>query len=72
MKQLLEEVKYKLHVNSHGVLQINEINNDKKYYLFYYLALVPKDEKLIRSMKKALKSKLPDNTVIMFGCEIKI
>ena len=63
IKHLLEEVKYNHHGTSHEVLQINEVNNDEKSHFFLLPYSGPKDEKLIRSMKKAFKSKLPDNIV---------
>ena len=63
IKQLLEEVKYNHHETIHEVSQINEVNNGKKSYLLLLPCSGPKGEKLIRSMKKALKSKLPDDIV---------
>ena len=61
--QLLEEVKYNHHRTSHEVLQIKEVNNDQKSHLLLLPCSSLKGQKLIRSMKKALKSKLPDNIV---------
>ena len=63
IKQLLEEVKYNHHETSHEVSQINEANNDEKSHLLLLPYSGPKGEKLIRSMKKALKSKLIDDFV---------
>ena len=63
IKQLLEEVKYNHHGTSHEVSQINEVNNDEKSHLLLLPYSGPKGEKHIRSMKKALKSKLPDDIV---------
>ena len=63
IKQLLGEVKYNHHETSHEVTQINEVNNGKKYHLLLPRYSRSKGEKLIRLMKKALKSKLPDNIV---------
>ena len=63
IKQLLEEVKYSHHGTNHEVSQINEVNNDEKYHLLLLPYSGPKGEKLIRSMKETLKSKLPDDTV---------
>ena len=63
IKQLLEEIKYNHHGTSHEVSQINEVNNDEKSHLLLLPYSSPKGEKFIRSMKKALKSKLPDNIV---------
>ena len=33
IKQLLEKIKYNRHGTSHEVLQINEVNNNKKFHL---------------------------------------
>ena len=44
-------------------MQINEVSNGKKSHLLLLPYSGPKGEKLIRSMKKALKSKLPDDIV---------
>ena len=63
IKQLLGEVKYNHHETSHEVTQINEVNNGKKYHLLLPRYSRSKGEKLIRLMKKTLKSKLPDNIV---------
>ena len=63
IKQLLEELKYNHHGTSHEVSQINEVNNDEKSHLLLLLYSGPKGEKLIRSMKKGLKSQLPDDIV---------
>ena len=63
IKQLLEEVKYNHHGTSHEISQINEVNNDEKSHLLLLPYSGPKGEKHIRSMKKALKSKLPDDIV---------
>ena len=52
IKQLLEEVKHNHHETSHGVLQINVINNDKKYQLFLLPHSGPTVKKIIRSMKQ--------------------
>ena len=67
IKQLLEEVKYNHHETSHEISQINEVDNDEKSYLLLLPYSGPKGEKLIRSMKMALKSKLPDNIVNKSG-----
>ena len=61
IKQLLEEVKYYHHKTSHEVPQINEVNNGKNSHLLLLPYSAPKGEKLIRSMKEAVKTKLPDN-----------
>ena len=63
IKQLLEKIKYNHHGTSHEVLQINEVNNNKKFHLLLLPYSGPKGEKLIRSMKKGLKSKIPDSIV---------
>ena len=63
VKQLWEEVKYNHHGTSHEVLQINEVNNVEKSYILLLPYSGPKVEKLIRSMKKGLKSKIPDSIV---------
>ena len=63
IRQLLEKVKYNHHGTIHEVLQIDEVNNDEKSHLLLLPYSSSKGEKLIRSMKKALKSKLPYNIV---------
>ena len=60
IKQLLEEVQYSHPETIHEVSQINETNNDEKCHLLLLTYSSPRGEKLIRSMKKALKIKLPD------------
>ena len=52
IKQLWEEVKHNHYETSHGVLQINVINNDKKYQLFLLPYSGPTGKKIIRSMKQ--------------------
>ena len=54
-------MKHNHHGTSRKVLQANEVNTDKKSHVLLLLYLGPKGEKL---MKKAIKSKLPDNIVI--------
>ena len=68
IKQLLENVKYNHHGTSHEVSEINEVNNDKKSHLLLLPYSGPKCEELNRSMKKALKSKLPDDIVTKSAC----
>ena len=45
-------------------MQINEVSNDKKSHILLLPYPGPKAEKLFRPMKKAIKSKLPDNIVV--------
>ena len=45
------------------ILQFNEVNNDEKSHFLLLPYSRPEGEKVIRSMKKALKSKLPDTIV---------
>ena len=52
IKQLLEELKHIHHETSHGRLQINEINNDKKSQLLLLPYSGSTGKKIIRSMKK--------------------
>ena len=63
MKQLLEEVKYNHHRTSHEISQINEVNNADKSHLMLLIYSGTKGEKIIRSIKKALKAKLPNKIV---------
>ena len=65
IKQLLEEkeIKYNHHGTSHEVSQLNEVNNGEKSHFLVLPYSGPKGEKLTRSMKKALKSKLPNKIV---------
>ena len=62
IKQLLE-VKHKHYETSHKVSSMNKVNNDEKDYLLLLPYSGFEGEKLIRLMKKTLKSKLPDNIV---------
>ena len=52
IKQLLEELKHNHHKTSHRLLQINEINNDKKSQLLLLPYSGSTGKKIIRSMKK--------------------
>ena len=63
IKQLLEEVKYNHHKINHKVWQTSEVNDDERSHILLLPYSGPKGERLIRSMKKALKNKLPDNIV---------
>ena len=63
IRQLLEEVKYNHHGTSHEVSKINEVNHVEKSHILLLPYSSPKGEKLIRKMKKASKSKIPDNIV---------
>ena len=60
---VIRRSKIQSYQTSHEVTQINEVNNDKKYHLLLLRYSRSKGEKLIRLMKKTLKSKLPDNIV---------
>ena len=61
--QFLRNKMCRLHIFSISISFPFQVNNDQKSHLLLLPYSGPKCAKLIRSLKKALKSKLPDNIV---------